>query len=133
MADTTITSEQVIYLAAWLATVSGCVASRQMYSATLMNKYHMPEMDFFEWSSLGPGTTGLPFVVWISIKGEYKISSDLRAEIHDINMRTPREQELFKEWTRLNHGALAIYAQGNQATDELLDGLRPVMQQDNGT
>jgi hypothetical protein len=100
----------------------------------------------FEMSNLSPKRTGLPFVVWISIKAgakhdvRIKISRDAKA--HQSGWATVairpdvrviagtvsgRDLALIRQWVALNYDVLIRYWDGDiEYTEDALALLRPI-------
>jgi hypothetical protein len=104
--------------------------------------------DFFLMSNLFPKRTGLPFVVWISVKGGARhdirikvargtkvnpnelITVALRPEVRELNSHEllPAEMELLQKWVDLNWGVLIEYWNSDIDTVEAIERLKPLAQ-----
>lgn len=102
--------------------------------------------DFFLMSNLFPKRTGLPFVVWISVKGgarhdirikvargtkvkpEELITVALRPDVHELDSHELSSDELerLKQWVDLNWGVLIEYWNSDIDTVEAIERLKPV-------
>jgi hypothetical protein len=104
------------------------------------------EIDLFLMANLSPRLTGLPFVVWISPRGnarhdirikvspgprakpEEMISVAIRPMVRVIEADMPAEDfELLSRWVDLNRDVLIRYWDGDLAyTEEVLASLRAI-------
>ncbi|MBV8896431.1 MAG: hypothetical protein JO051_07960 [Acidobacteriaceae bacterium] len=104
------------------------------------------EEDFFLMANLSPLFTGLPFVVWISPRGnarhdirvkispgqkaipEKLFSVALRPEVRVLgpDRLEARELGLLREWVDRNWDVLIAYWNGEIFTEEAVSRLRPV-------
>jgi hypothetical protein len=100
----------------------------------------------FEMANLNPKKTGLPFVVWISPRGnarhdvQIKVSAGPRAvpsEMATVAIRpevciiegflNPTDIQLLRQWIELNQEVLIRFWDGDIAyTDEVLEQLRSI-------
>ena len=106
----------------------------------------MLDLDLFTMSNLSPRRTGLPFVVWISPRGNaqhdvrVKISQSPRAvpvefvtvtvrpTVAVINGTLPnRELALLRKWIELNRDVLIRFWDGDiEYTEDVLEQLRSI-------
>ena len=103
------------------------------------------EDELFLMSNLSPKLTGLPFVVWISPKGNArhdvrikvstssKVTDDwvivaIRPEVRVIHGQLPGgTMELLKQWVELNRDALVKFWEGDiEYTEDVLGQLRSI-------
>lgn len=107
---------------------------------------HGDEDLLFEMANLNPKNTGLPFVVWISSRGNarhdvrIKVSAGPRAvpsEMTSVAIRpdvrvvegflSSSDLEMLREWVELNRDVLVRFWDGDIAyTDEVLGQLRSI-------
>jgi hypothetical protein len=99
----------------------------------------------FEMSNLFPKHTGLPFVVWISVRGgarhdvRVKVSSNAKAmpgNMATVGIRPdvqilegevdPASFDLLKAWIELNRATLISYWDGDIDTQDALEALAKV-------
>jgi hypothetical protein len=102
------------------------------------------EIDFFLMANLSSRLTGLPFIVWISQRGNakhdarLKVSPDPKAipeEMVSVGIRptvevvagemTPADLKLLRAWVELNRDVLVQYWDGELLTDDALALLEP--------
>ena len=103
--------------------------------------------DLFLMANLSPLFTGLPFVTWISAKGnarhdirvkislgakaipENLISAALRPELRVIgeDSLSAEQLSLLGEWVQLNWDTLLAYWEGEIFTEEAIRRLRPLI------
>jgi hypothetical protein len=99
------------------------------------------ELDFFNMANLSPLFTGLPFVVWISVKGNAKHDirvkvSRQRGELISVALRPMRvigeerlsgsELTLLESWISLNWDVLLAYWNEELYTEQVIGRLKPV-------
>jgi hypothetical protein len=102
--------------------------------------------DLFLMANLNPRLTGLPFVVWISPRGNARhdvrvkvspgpraqptemVSVGLRPEVHVVEgTLKAADLELLRQWVALNLDVLVRYWDGDiEFTDEAMDALRSI-------
>lgn len=102
-------------------------------------------VDYFEMANLFPKHTGLPFVVWISVKGDaqndvrIKVSPGAKAlpsEMSSVAIRPAVEVkkghlgssdlELLKRWVELNRETILKYRESEIDTQDAVNALRPI-------
>jgi hypothetical protein len=106
----------------------------------------VPPADFFLLSNLSPRFTGLPFVVWISNRGNARhdirvkvsrgakvqkgelISVALRPVLRVIGKEKLRseELELLRRWAEINWDVLVAYWDGEIFTEQAIAKLKPL-------
>ena len=105
-----------------------------------------PELDFFTMSNLSPKKTGLPFVVWISPRGNARhdlrikvsrspkakpeefITVAIRPLIRVVEGKIPASEfKLLREWITLNRETLLAFWNGDiEYTEDVLRELKPI-------
>jgi len=103
-------------------------------------------LDFFLMSNLAPKHTGLPFVVWISPKGNSRhdarvkvspgskatpgefVTVAIRPNVRIVNGRlSPAHLDLLKQWIELNRDTLIAFWEGDiEYTEDVLPRLRAI-------
>lgn len=99
----------------------------------------------FEMANLFPKHTGLPFVVWISVRGDAR--HDVRVKVSENAEAIPREMatvgirpeieiiegemnaeafRLLEAWIRLNRSTLISYWEGEIDTQDALEALSKI-------
>src|SRR5436190_2006254 len=110
-----------------------------------MDKLEYLDDDLFTMSNLSPRRTGLPFVVWISPRGNaqddarVKISRSLKATpgefitvaVHPVTVidgvLSDRDLALLRKWIELNRDVLVRFWNGEiEYTEDVLEQLHPV-------
>lgn len=106
------------------------------------------ELDLFTMSNLSPKKTGLPFVVWISPRGNarhdlrIKVSRSPKAKPEDFITVAVRplvrvvygtipasELKLLREWITLNRETLLAFWNGDiEYTEDVLRELKPIVE-----
>ena len=103
------------------------------------------KIDFYLMANLSTRLTGLPFIVWISQRGNAKhdirvkvsrgpmavpeemVSAGLRPAVHVVAGELKSEEfDALRSWMELNRDVLIRYWEGELLTDDALSQIKPV-------
>src|ERR1700733_9960894 len=101
--------------------------------------------DLFLMSNLAPDDTGLPFVVWISVRGKarhdiwvrvsrtFKIvpsemaSVAIQPDVHVVEgVMSTSDLNLFRQWVELNRDVLIQHWDGEVGSKDAINAIRPI-------